>query len=125
MAQAMTVLVTGVAGFIGAATARALLERGDEVVGIDNLNAYYDPTLKQARIDNLAKDFGDKFRFEQVDFSDADALTKLASSHPFDRAVHLGAQAGVRYSLENPAAYVQANLVGHCNILELARTLRL
>jgi len=121
----MAVLVTGAAGFIGAATARALLERGDQVVGIDNLNAYYDPTLKQARIDNLAKDFGDKFRFERIDFSDADALTSLASNHQFDRAVHLGAQAGVRYSIENPAAYVQANLVGHCNMLELARTVRL
>src|SRR5882757_4815696 len=121
----MVVLVTGAAGFIGAATARALLERGDQVVGIDNLNAYYDPTLKQARIDNLARDFGGKFRFERVDFSDADALSSLASNHQFDRAVHLGAQAGVRYSIENPSAYVQANLVGHCNMLELARALRL
>jgi len=121
----MTVLVTGAAGFIGAATARALLERGDEVVGIDNLNPYYDPTLKQARVDNLAQDFSDRFRFEPVDFSDAGALTRLTANHEFDRAVHLGAQAGVRYSLENPAAYVQANLVGHCNMLELARTLRL
>jgi UDP-glucuronate 4-epimerase len=121
----MAVLVTGAAGFIGAATARALLERGDEVVGIDNLNAYYDPMLKQARVDNLARDFGGKFRFERVDFSDADALASLASNHEFDRAVHLGAQAGVRYSIENPSAYVQANLVGHCNMLELARTLRL
>src|SRR5258707_9543980 len=124
MAPTMAVLVTGVAGFIGAATARGLLERGDEVVGIDNLNAYYDPTLKQARIDNLARDFGGKFRFERVDFSDADALTSLASSHQFDRAVHLGAQAGVRYSIENPHAYVQSNLVGHLNMLELARARR-
>jgi UDP-glucuronate 4-epimerase len=121
----MAVLVTGAAGFIGAAAARALLERGDEVVGIDNLNTYYDPALKQARVDNLAGDFGDKFHFERVDFSDSDALTSLAAAHEFDRAVHLGAQAGVRYSLENPSAYVQANLVGHCNMLELGRTLRL
>jgi len=125
MARRMTVLVTGAAGFIGAATARALLERGEEVVGIDNLNDYYDPTLKQARLDNLAADFGDRFHFERVDFSDSAELNRVARSHQFDRAVHLGAQAGVRYSLENPAAYVQANLVGHCNMLELARTLRL
>ena len=121
----MAVLVTGAAGFIGAATARALLDRGEDVVGIDNLNDYYDPALKQARIDNLARDFGDEFRFERVDFSDAEALTRLTANHAFDRAVHLGAQAGVRYSIENPSAYVQANLVGHCNMLELARTLRL
>jgi len=121
----MAVLVTGAAGFIGAATARALLDRGEDVVGIDNLNDYYDPALKQARIDNLVRDFGDKFHFERVDFSDAEALTRLTASHAFDRAVHLGAQAGVRYSIENPSAYVQANLVGHCNMLELARTLRL
>src|SRR3954454_19633149 len=121
----MAVLVTGAAGFIGASTARALLERGDEVVGIDNLNDYYDPALKQARLDNLAADFGDKFRFERIDFSDSAALNKLIAGREFDRVVHLGAQAGVRYSLENPSAYVQANLVGHCNMLEVARTLRL
>jgi UDP-glucuronate 4-epimerase len=124
MAGRMAVLVTGSAGFIGAATSRALLARGDEVVGIDNLNDYYDPTLKQARIDDLAGQFGNRFRFERVDFSDAEALARLASSLDFDRIVHLGAQAGVRYSLENPAAYVQANLVGHCNMLELARQRR-
>src|SRR3954453_11088291 len=99
----MAVLVTGAAGFIGAATARALLERGDEVVGIDNLNPYYDPSLKQARLDRLSAEF-DRFRFERVDFSDADALKRLAEQFEFDRIVHLGAQAGVRYSLENPAA---------------------
>jgi UDP-glucuronate 4-epimerase len=120
----MTVLVTGAAGFIGAATARALLERGDEVVGIDNLNAYYDPALKQARLDRLSADF-DRFRFERVDFSNADELKTLAASREIDRVVHLGAQAGVRYSIENPSAYVQSNLVGHCNMLELARTARL
>jgi len=121
MARRMTVLVTGVAGFIGAATARALLERGDEVVGIDNLNPYYDPGLKQARLDRLAGDF-DRFRFQQLDFSDADALQELTDD--FDSFVHFGAQAGVRYSLENPAAYVQSNLVGHCNLIELARQRR-
>src|SRR4051812_4395846 len=102
----MTILVTGAAGFIGAATARALLERGDAVVGIDNLNAYYDPALKQARLDRLSA--ADRFRFEHVDFSDAKALNRVDDQ--FDRIVHLGAQAGVRYSLENPGAYVQSNL---------------
>jgi UDP-glucuronate 4-epimerase len=120
----MAVLVTGAAGFIGAATARALLQRGDEVVGIDNLNTYYDPSLKQARLDSLARDFGDRFRFERVDFSDADALKRLAGTYEFWGIVHLGAQAGVRYSIENPQAYVQSNLVGHCNLLELARAIR-
>ena len=117
----MTVLVTGVAGFIGSATARALLERGERVVGIDSLNDYYDPALKRARLDNLGRQFGNSFRFEQLDFSDANALAGLAAQHEFDRIVHLGAQAGVRYSMENPQAYVQSNLVGHCNMLELAR----
>jgi UDP-glucuronate 4-epimerase len=117
----MAVLVTGAAGFIGAATARALLERGDEVVGIDNLNDYYDPALKRARLEYLAGRFDNRFRFEQVDFADADALQRLAEGSEFDRIVHLGAQAGVRYSIENPQAYVQSNLVGHCNMLELAR----
>ena len=120
----MAVLVTGAAGFIGAATARALLQRGDEVVGIDNLNDYYDPSLKRARVDRLKQDFGDKLRFEKLDFSDADSLNRLADNAEFDRIVHLGAQAGVRYSIENPAAYVQSNLVGHCNMLELARQRR-
>ena len=120
----MAILVTGAAGFIGAATSRALLERGDEVVGIDNLNEYYDPALKRARLDNLARDFGDRFRFERVDFADADALAGLADTMEIDGIVHLGAQAGVRYSLENPQAYVQSNLVGHCNMLELARARR-
>jgi UDP-glucuronate 4-epimerase len=120
----MQILVTGAAGFIGAATARVLLERGDEVVGIDNLNDYYDPALKRARIERLASRFDNRFRFEQVDFADADALNELADRSDFDRIVHLGAQAGVRYSIENPAAYVRSNLVGHCNMLELARQRR-
>ena len=120
----MSVLVTGAAGFIGAATSRALLERGEEVVGIDNLDGYYDPALKQARIDRLAGDFGERFRFERVDFADADALARLADANGFDRIVHLGAQAGVRHSIENPGAYVRSNLVGHMNMLELARARR-
>ena len=120
----MAVLVTGVAGFIGSATARALLERGDEVVGIDNLNDYYDPRLKQARLSGLQQQFGERFRFERVDFAEAKALKAFADTVEIGGIVHLGAQAGVRYSLENPQAYVQANLVGHCNMLELARTRR-
>src|SRR5215207_5624586 len=117
----MQILVTGAAGFIGSATARVLLERGDEVVGIDNLNDYYDPALKRARLERLASRFDNRFRFAQIDFADADALNELARGADFDRIVHLGAQAGVRYSIENPAAYVRSNLVGHCNMLELAR----
>jgi UDP-glucuronate 4-epimerase len=116
----MTVLVTGVAGFIGSSTARALLERGDRVIGIDNLNSYYDPKLKDARLERLSQQYGNRFEFRRIDFSDAEALASLVDSD-FDRIIHLGAQAGVRYSLENPAAYVSANLVGHCNMLELAR----
>ena len=120
----MSVLITGAAGFIGSATARALLARGDTVLGIDNLNSYYDPSLKQARLDALSRDFGDRFHFERLDFSDAEALGKLSRKTEFDRIVHLGAQAGVRYSLENPAAYFQSNLVGHGNMIELARQRR-
>ena len=121
----MAVLVTGSAGFIGAATARALLERGNEdVVGIDNLNDYYDPKLKQARLDSLGKQFGNRFRFERVDFADPEALKRATDSLELDGIVHLGAQAGVRYSLENPGAYIRSNLVGHANMLELARARR-
>ncbi|HVI06535.1 MAG TPA: NAD-dependent epimerase/dehydratase family protein [Sphingomicrobium sp.] len=120
----MAVLVTGVAGFIGAATARALMERGDEVLGIDSLNDYYDPKLKEARLHNLEREFGSKFKFERVDFSDLSALNEFAERFEIDGIVHLGAQAGVRYSLQNPMAYVEANLVGHCNMLELARAKR-
>ena len=117
----MSVLVTGAAGFIGAATSRVLLERGDEVVGIDNMNDYYDPQLKQARLTQLQQRFGNRFRFERVDFADADTLKAFTDTIEIDGIVHLGAQAGVRYSLENPQAYVRSNLVGHCNMLELAR----
>jgi UDP-glucuronate 4-epimerase len=120
----MAVLVTGAAGFIGAATSRALLERGDQVVGIDNLNAYYDPALKQARLDPLQREFGGRFRFERLDFADNESFESFADRIEIDRIVHLGAQAGVRYSLENPQAYVRSNLVGHANMLELARARR-
>jgi UDP-glucuronate 4-epimerase len=120
----MAVLVTGAAGFIGAATARALLERGDTIVGVDNLNDYYDPALKKARRAALTRDFGDRFRFERADFADADALERAADRVDIDAIVHLGAQAGVRYSLENTGAFVQSTLVGHVNMLELARRRR-
>jgi UDP-glucuronate 4-epimerase len=117
----MTVLVTGAAGFIGAATSRALLDRGEDVVGIDNLNDYYDPALKKARLESLGRQFDNRFRFERVDFANADELRRVADTIEIDGIVHLGAQAGVRYSIENPAAYIQSNLVGHANMLELAR----
>ena len=117
----MAVLVTGAAGFIGSCTAHALLKRGERVLGIDNLNAYYDPSLKQARLDRLAEEFGDAFSFVKVDFADAEALGEATRDADFNRIVHLGAQAGVRHSIENPLAYVHSNLVGHVNMLELAR----
>ena len=117
----MAVLVTGAAGFIGAATSRALLDRGDEVIGIDNLNDYYDPRLKEARLSSLAQQFDNRFRFERVDFANAEALQRVADSAEIDSIVHLGAQAGVRYSIENPRAYIESNLVGHANMLELGR----
>jgi UDP-glucuronate 4-epimerase len=117
----MTLLVTGVAGFIGSSVAKALLERGELVIGIDNLNDYYDPALKNARIQRLKEAHGNAFNFEQVDFGDQEALTAFAAPHRFDKIVHLGAQAGVRYSLVNPHAYVRSNLMGQINMLELAR----
>ena len=115
----MTTLVTGAAGFIGYHVARALLERGEAVVGIDNLNAYYDPRLKEDRLAELNGLPG--FRFARLDFADAGALEDGLAGAQLDRIVHLGAQAGVRYSLQNPSAYATANLVGHLNLLELAR----
>jgi UDP-glucuronate 4-epimerase len=117
----MRILVTGVAGFIGMNLSRALLARGDQVIGIDNINDYYDPQLKRDRLAELQRLGGDAFTFRQVDFSDHAALETAVGNTGFDRIAHLGAQAGVRYSIENPRAYVQANLVGHLNLLELAR----
>jgi len=114
-------LVTGAAGFIGMSVADALMARGDTVVGIDSLNAYYDPALKHARLARLRDRHGDRFEFATVDFADAAALRAALADRTFDRIVHLGAQAGVRYSIENPEVYGQSNLVGHLNILELAR----
>jgi UDP-glucuronate 4-epimerase len=117
----MAILVTGAAGFIGYSVARALTARGDTVVGIDSVNDYYDPALKDARLADLQARAGDLFRFARVDFSDETVLEKALAGHGIDRIVHLGAQPGVRYSIENPRAYVRSNLVGHLNMLELAR----
>jgi UDP-glucuronate 4-epimerase len=115
------VLVTGVAGFIGSTLSLALLARGDSVVGIDSINDYYDPQLKRDRLARVMEAGGDRFHFAQVDFSDHFALEAALADTAFDRIVHLGAQAGVRYSIENPRAYLQSNLAGHLNLLEIAR----
>jgi UDP-glucuronate 4-epimerase len=115
----MRVLVTGAAGFIGYHVSERLLARGDEVIGIDNLNDYYDPALKQARLDNLLG--RNRFSFERIDISEHGSVADLFARHKFERVVHLAAQAGVRYSIENPQAYVQSNLVGFANILEGCR----
>ena len=114
----MSVLVTGVAGFIGSFVAHALLERGDAVVGVDNLNDYYDPALKRARLGRLEALPG--FRFEKLDLADRDATRQLFRDPPTN-VVHLAAQAGVRNSIENPHAYVDANVVAFLNILEAVR----
>jgi UDP-glucuronate 4-epimerase len=117
----MQVLVTGAAGFIGYSVAQRLLARGDSVVGLDCVNAYYDPALKEARIRRLAEMGGNRFAFVRQDFADYQPLVASLEGHSFDRIVHLGAQAGVRYSIENPHAYLSSNLAGHLNLLEIAR----
>ena len=116
----MRVLVTGAAGFIGMHTSLRLLERGDEVVGYDNLNAYYDPALKAARLERLQAHPG--FTFVRGDLADRAAVSALFAQHRPERVVNLAAQAGVRYSIEDPHAYVDANLVGFVNILEGCRS---
>jgi UDP-glucuronate 4-epimerase len=120
--MAGSVLVTGAAGFIGAAVVQRLLARGDRVVGLDNLNAYYDPALKRARLERLeAAAQPGQFRFAELDVADAGALAILVAAEATDRVIHLAAQAGVRYSIENPSVYIQSNLVGFGAVLEVCR----
>ena len=115
----MKILVTGVAGFIGMHVTQRLLERGDEVVGVDNLNDYYDVKLKQDRLEQL-KPFG-KFRFIKLDIAERKTIADLFTQEKFERVINLAAQPGVRYSLKNPHAYISANIVGFTNILEGCR----
>jgi UDP-glucuronate 4-epimerase len=117
----MTTLVTGAAGFIGFHVARRLMDRGERVIGIDNVNDYYSVQLKRDRIAKQSADYGDSFRFLELDFADSRGLNESLAGEDFTKIVHLGAQAGVRYSIENPHAYVQSNLVGHLNMMEIAR----
>ncbi|MDX9886022.1 NAD-dependent epimerase [Thauera sp.] len=115
----MKILVTGAAGFIGMHASLRLLARGDEVVGLDNLNDYYDPTLKEARLARLTPHAA--FRFVKMDVADRAGMEALFAAEKFDRVIHLAAQAGVRYSLQNPHAYIDSNVVGFMNILEGCR----
>ena len=117
----MSVLVTGSAGFIGMHTANALLEKNEEVIGIDNINDYYDPELKRARLEELQ--VNKNFYFEKLDFAVPGSLDLLIQKYPeIDRIIHLGAQAGVRYSIDNPHQYMQSNLCGQLAILEFCKS---
>ena len=115
----MKILVTGAAGFIGYHTSKKLLERGDEVIGLDNLSEYYDVSLKNARLSRLELESG--FRFRLLDLADRDGMAKLFAEGKFDRVIHLGAQAGVRYSIEAPYTYIDSNLQGTMCVLEGCR----
>lgn len=115
----MSILVTGAAGFIGSHLCHALLDRGEHVIGLDNLNDYYSVQLKRDRLERLADKTA--FEFHTVDLTDKAALESVFSSGKVKNIIHLAAQAGVRYSIENPAAYVNSNLIGHSNMLEMAR----
>ena len=115
----MNILVTGAAGFIGSAVASRLLARGDKVLGLDNLNDYYAVSLKESRLNQLAPH--SHFRFVKMDLADRAGMAELFKAEQFDRVIHLGAQAGVRYSLQNPLAYIDSNLVGFANVLEGCR----
>jgi UDP-glucuronate 4-epimerase len=119
MMSDQSILVTGAAGFIGFHVARRLLAEGRSVVGLDNLNSYYDPALKAARLDILRRE--QNFAFEQIDLADRVSMQRLFARHRFARVVHLAAQAGVRYSIDQPHAYVDANLEGFVNVLEGCR----
>ncbi|CAH0338598.1 NAD-dependent epimerase [Rhizobium sp. CECT 9324] len=123
----MKVLVTGNAGFIGYHVARRLIERGDEVVGFDVVNDYYDPALKEARLallEEAAGRQGGRYSFVRANLADRAAVETCFADHTFDRVIHLAAQAGIRYSLENPHSYVESNLIGFTNILEACRYAR-
>jgi UDP-glucuronate 4-epimerase len=115
----MKILVTGAAGFIGSHASQVLLDRGDEVIGLDNLNDYYDVTLKEARLARLETQSG--FSFAKIDLADRPAMEALFADNKIERVIHLAAQAGVRYSIENPHSYVDSNIVGTLNILEGCR----
>jgi UDP-glucuronate 4-epimerase len=116
----MSILVTGAAGFIGSHVCRHLVERGDEVIGVDNLNDYYDPALKQARLARLQAH--ENFSFFKGDIAEPGMLAAACGGRAIDKVVHLAAQAGVRYSLENPRAYIRANVSGHFEVLEFCRS---
>lgn len=120
----MKILVTGAAGFIGFHVAKRLIARGDHVVGFDVVNDYYDPSLKEKRLailEGLGREQGASYDFIRADLADPSAVDAAFSAHRFDRVIHLAAQAGVRYSIENPHAYVQSNIVGFTNVIEACR----
>ena len=121
----MKVLLTGVAGFIGHSVCLSLLKRGDTVIGVDSLNDYYDVSLKQARLDNIQTHANAKnFKFFKLDLAEQTATAKLFETERPDSVIHLAAQAGVRYSLENPHAYINSNIVAFTNVLEACRTIK-
>ncbi|MFZ4125668.1 MAG: SDR family NAD(P)-dependent oxidoreductase, partial [Rickettsiales bacterium] len=118
----MKILVTGNAGFIGFHTARALLKRGDEVVGFDNVNTYYEPRLKESRLALLEHEAHEgQYHFYRANLSDKEAVKRCFNEHQFDRVIHLAAQAGVRHSITHPEDYVESNLVAFLNVLEACR----